>query len=70
MLLVTRPTYVRLSCHGIRSIANYNLDTFLTGGISNSRRAYYRTAQAVNTGRPQCVIRIAQVVVFNESKEK
>ena len=37
---------------------------------TNSRRAYYRTAQAVNTGRPQIVIRIAKVVVFlilNES---
>ena len=31
---------------------------------TNSRRAYYRTAQAVNTGRPQFVIRIAKVREF------
>ncbi|MEY4538501.1 MAG: hypothetical protein RLZZ306_258, partial [Bacteroidota bacterium] len=37
---------------------------------TNSRRAYYRTAQAVNTGRPQIVIRIAKVMVFNENKGK
>jgi hypothetical protein len=30
---------------------------------TNSRRAYYRTAQAVNTGRPQIVIRIAKVMI-------
>jgi hypothetical protein len=31
---------------------------------TNSRRAYYRTAQAVNTGRPQFVIRIVKVTEF------
>jgi hypothetical protein len=37
---------------------------------SNSRRAYYRPAHTVNTGRPHLIWDCKGKIVFNESKEK
>lgn len=43
----------RLSSHGVAILAIYCSNDFLTGDSFNSRHAYSRPAQAVNSSQPQ-----------------